>query len=408
MQPDTELTIAIGQQTVPREAAVHIVETLPTPDYKHNYQPHYPQEDGLIEAVHEMQETEGVTSPRQIDAIQNELTALANDEIDRPIIIVDSCAEDIDVSVPIEALVRNAVSSQQLVLRGLPKAIVVLRNRGQIVKPRSAETETTPDGGEVVSYMGDGINGKGIDQRTPDPSRLVAGAVQSRDLEAGLTAALGEHVPAAHEALSLPYERSFMREDPETGKLYLVSTDVPWVGKRTNRVPAADETPNAHLEMLSEVENPIGVKLGSDTTPDQIAGLQAKLNPNNIPGKLIFMLRMGLHETEQLIATAAAIKEHSPKALIMYDVHGVTKTAKTGEKIRYTRDIIANIRQTADACRSVGLKLHGLHLETVADDTRLECVDEPDQLPTHPGNVDPRLNPRQLAYVLEETKDSLL
>jgi 3-deoxy-7-phosphoheptulonate synthase len=409
---DTELT-HITHTHVPHQNAEDIVAGLPPADYTRNYQPSYPDRAELVEAVHELQETEAVTTPRQIDALRQELTALATGEIDRPIIITGRCAEEIDVTVPIESLVAGAVDSLRLVARAMMREmtrapIVIQRNRGQFIKPRSAATEAGPDGQEVVSYMGDGINGKDITDRTPDPSRLVAGAVQSRDLEAGLTAEAGVHVPAAHEALSLPYEQSFVREDPETGKMYLISTDLPWIGKRTNEVPAEGEAPNAHLELLSKVENPVGVKIGPDSTPEHIAQLQAKLNPSGLPGKLVFMLRMGLHQTEQLATVAAAISRHAPDAIIMYDIHGVTRTAPTGQKIRYTGDIVANIRQTAAACNKAGLKLHGLHLETTPDDSRLECVDAPDQLPTHPGGVDPQLNPRQLAYVLDETKDCLL
>jgi 3-deoxy-7-phosphoheptulonate synthase len=392
-----------------RMAATQVVGALPpAADYTKHYQPDYPEADELLDAVHELHETEAVTTPRQIDELQGELTRLARGEIVRPIIITGRCAEEIDVEVPIETLVRQAVDMRTIVLRGLTNAIAIQRNRGQYYKPRSAATEPRGDGTEVVSYMGDGINGKDLDDRTPDPTRLVAGAVQARDLEAGLTEAVGEHVPAAHEALSLPYEQSFVRIDPKTGKKYLVSTDLPWIGKRTNALIDADGGPNPHLELLAEVENPIGVKLGADSTPEHIAGLQAKLNPNNIPGKLIFMLRMGLHQTAHLNTIAAAIKQHAPNALVMYDIHGVTRTAQTGEKIRYTGDIIANIKQTAKACRDAGLKLHGLHLEATPDDTRLECIDEENQLPRDPGGVDPQLNPRQLAYVLEQTKDDLL
>lgn len=385
-------------------AAERVLDVLPPPgDYTANYQPHYPDNGALLDAVEELHGTEAVTTPRQVDALQTELTKLAAGESDRPIIITGRCAEEVNLGTPIETLVSMAVLEYQLVLSALPNAIVIQRNRGQNFKPRSAATEVIA-GQAVASYMGDGINSSDAAHRTPDPSRLVSAAVQARDLEAGMTAMTGEHIPAAHEALSLAYEHSFVRLDAQTGNKYLASADLPWIGKRTNAIDGE------HVNLLAEVANPIGIKIGPDSTPEQIAALQAKLNPSQIPGKLVFMLRMGPKNETVIVMQdiVGAIRDHAPHSVVMYDIHGVTRTAPTGQKIRYTGDIIDDIRMTATTLREHGLKLHGLHLETTPDDTRLECVDEPNQLPTHPGGVDPQLNPRQLAYVLEQTREYLL
>lgn len=390
--------------TTPRLAAEGVLEELPPHgSYDSNYQPHYPDTDALLDAVEELHVTEGVTTPRAVDMLQAELAALAQGETDRPIIITGRCAEEVSLTTPVETLVEYAVNERALVLRALQNVTVVQRNRGQAVKPRSAATEILSDGREVASYMGDAINSAHPDDRTPDPTRLVSMAVQSRDLEAGLSDAVGgHHVYAAHEALSLPYEGSFVRIDEKTGRKYLASTDLPWIGKRTNAIDGP------HVKMLAEVANPIGIKIGPDSTPEHIAALHATLNPANVPGRMVLMLRMGPKHVGTLERVAGAIKEHAPGSVVMYDIHGVTRTAPTGEKIRHIGDVIEDIATTATTLRAAGLKLHGLHLETTPDDSRLECVDEPDQLPTHPGGVDPQLNPRQLAYVLEQTKGYLL
>lgn len=381
-----------------------VMGVLPPANYARNYQPNYPDADAMLDAMCELHKTQAVTTPRQVDALQASLTRLARDEIATPLIITGRCAEPVDITTPIETLVAQSLARREIVIAafGLGRVINIERGRGQNTKPRTKPTELLADNQLVPAYMGDAVNSIHQDRRTPDPTRMVAAALQARDIEEQLIERTGQHIPAAHEALLLPYEHSFVRIDPETNKKYLLSTDLPWIGKRTN------DTDGEHVRLLSEVANPIGVKIGPDSTPEHIAALRAKLNPDGIPGKLILMLRVGPQYAEALGNVVGAIKKHAPESLIMYDIHGVTRTAPTGEKIRYTGDIIEDIKITSEACQKAGLKLHGLHLETTADNTRLECVDEPNQLPTHPGGVDPQLNPRQTVHVLEQTKQYLL
>lgn len=382
-----------------------VIDALPPQDYKSNYQPDYSgNTDALLDAINELHATKAVTTPRQVDELQQALTQLARGEIDNPIIITGRCAEPVALATPIETLAAESITVSDVVIAalGTGRVINIRRERGQNTKPRSNHVEELPDGRIVPPYMGDAVNTHDTEHRTPDPSRMVAAAVQARDLEAKLTEVTGRHIPAAHEALLLPYEHSFIRIDPETGRKYLLSADVPWIGKRTND-PAGE-----HVTLLAEVTNPIGIKVGAESTPEHIGALRELLNPDGVPGKIIFMLRMGLNNPDKLDAVVSAIKHYAPESLLMYDIHGVTRTAPNGSKIRYTGDIIEDIKLTATACRKAGLKLHGLHLETIADNDRLECVDQPDQLPLHPGGVDPQLNPRQTEHILRETAQYLL
>ena len=55
------------------------------------------------------------------------------------------------------------------------------------------------------------------------------------------------------------------------------------------------------MELLSHVRNPIGVKLGPTTTPDEAVALAAKLNPDNEPGRLTFITRMGAPQVRDLL-----------------------------------------------------------------------------------------------------------
>ena len=60
-----------------------------------------------------------------------------------------------------------------------------------------------------------------------------------------------------------------------------------WIGDRT-RDPGG-----AHVEFFSGVHNPIGVKLGPSATTDDAVRLAERLNPDRIPGRLTFVVRMG-------------------------------------------------------------------------------------------------------------------
>ena len=92
---------------------------------------------------------------------------------------------------------------------------------------------------------------------------------------------------SSHEALILEYEHALTRIDSRTDLPYDVSGHFVWIGERTRQLDGA------HVELLSHIRNPIGVKLGPTTTPDDALALAARLNPDNEPGRLTFITRMG-------------------------------------------------------------------------------------------------------------------
>jgi 3-deoxy-7-phosphoheptulonate synthase len=51
------------------------------------------------------------------------------------------------------------------------------RIAGQYGKPRTAPTETLPDGTVVATYKGDMVNGVAVNDREPNPARLLEGLV---------------------------------------------------------------------------------------------------------------------------------------------------------------------------------------------------------------------------------------
>jgi 3-deoxy-7-phosphoheptulonate synthase len=221
-------------------------------------------------------------------------------------------------------------------------------------------------------------------------------ALQARDVEEMLTKVKGRHIPAAHESLLLPYDKAFMQTTAD-GRRYLLSADLPWVGLRTN------QPDGPQVQLLSGIENPVGAKLGVNTTREHLVGLRDQMNANRVRGKLVLMPRLALGDTGSLQILVDNIADVCPESLIVFDMHGITVSLDDGTKIRCLEDIVEGIEQLSAACSQAGLRIGGVHLEAIGDDSRLECIDTHGELPTHPGNVDPQLNPRQVTEVLDRT-----
>lgn len=383
-----------------RMAAEAVVTNLPGSDYNVNYQPVYHDREALVGAVAEVLSTAGVTTPRQVDDFTAKMAVIGEGSDDGFVVISGSCREEIH---PVSTDIRQiaATTMANLIIAnstGLPNIVSVQRDRGQYVKPRTKGTIILPSGLEVPAYYGDLVNDESEDEesRIPDPGRMVEGAVQARDLEAELTRRLGEHIPAAHEALLLAYEEAFVREDPESGAMYSLSGDMLWGGWRTNHPD------NPIMDFLGRIQNTVGVKIGGNSDERHIAAVARKLNPDGLPGKTMYMLRLEQHEEGQYSRILRAIQASDPTSLVLYDIHGSTLKQPGGDKIRKVRhvgSIMRAIGVMAEACQEAGVRFDGLHIETTPDTSRLECIDRLDQIP-QPGQIDPRLNPQQTRQII--------
>ena len=155
---------------------------------------------------------------------------------------------------------------------------------------------------------------------------------------------------SAHEALLLEYERALTRLDSRTGLPYITSSHFVWIGERTRQVDGA------HVDYLSRIRNPIGVKLGPTTTVDQAMALIDKLDPNREPGRLTFIVRMGAETIrEQLPAIMTGVNKEGAKPLWITDpMHGNTITAANGYKTRRLEDIMNEVRGFFDVAEATG------------------------------------------------------
>lgn len=346
---------------------------------------------------------------------------------------------------------------------GAMPIVKVGRLAGQFAKPRSAPDETV-DGVTLPSYRGDNINGMEFTAaaRIPDPQRMVQAYNQSAatlnllrafaqggyaDLHkvhqwtlgamadtpaaekyrrfadriqetlefmeaCGLT---GETVPqiretefyTSHEALLLPYEEALTRVDSTTGQWYGCSAHLLWLGERTRQID------HAHVEYLRGIQNPLGVKIGPTTTPDQLLALCDALNPQNEPGRLMLISRMGAERViEHLPALIRAVGKEGRKVVWVCDpMHANTVKSTTGYKTRIFDRILAEVKAFFAVHRAEGTHPGGVHFELTGKDVT-ECVGGTaavtdatlgDRYHTH---CDPRLNASQsleLAFLIAES-----
>ena len=211
---------------------------------------------------------------------------------------------------------------------------------------------------------------------------------------------------ASHEALILPYEEALTRVDSRTGQPYDCSAHFLWIGERTRDVDGA------HVELLSRVRNPIGVKLGPSARPADVLALVDRLNPEGTPGRLTLIARMGASTVqERLPALVEAVRDDGrPVTWVTDPMHGNTISASNGMKTRRLADILAEIRGFFSVHESLGTKPGGIHVELTGDDVTEvlggseEIVE--DTLPArYETLVDPRLNHQQsleMAFLVSE------
>jgi 3-deoxy-7-phosphoheptulonate synthase len=337
--------------------------------------------------------------------------------------------------------------------------IKVGRMAGQFAKPRSNDNETR-DGVTLPAYRGDAVNDLEFNEksRTPDPKRLVrvyntssatlnlvraftqggfADLRQVHTWNRGFAAdarfsaryeemanEIGRAIKfmesagvdpesfksvdfySSHEALILEYEKALTRIDSRTDNPYDVSAHFVWIGERTRQLDGA------HMDFAEKIHNPIGVKLGPKTTPDEALAIIKRLNPKNEPGRLTFITRMGASLIrEKLPAIVDAVTKSGAVVLWVCDpMHGNTYEAPSGYKTRKFDDVMDEVRGFFEVHKKLGTHPGGIHIELTGDDVT-ECVGGGEQIShedlasRYETACDPRLNHTQsleLAFLVAE------
>ena len=340
------------------------------------------------------------------------------------------------------------------------------RIAGQYAKPRSrgVETVSTPTGpAEIPSYRGDAVNdlARSVEARTPDPERMLrayhAAALTmnlvrsfatggfadlrqvhswnadfvgrspagqryeslAADIDRALAfmAACGvdlDRVDAAHtvelyashEALLLEYESALTRVDEDSGLAYDLSGHMVWIGERTRQLDGA------HVEFARGIANPVGVKLGPTTSPDDAVALADRLDPERAAGRLTFIARMGARVVrDALPAVVEKVQASGHEVVWVSDpMHGNTMESSTGYKTRHFDDVVEEVMGFFDVHRELGTVPGGIHVELTGDDVT-ECLGGADRIADadlvgrYETACDPRLNVGQsleLAFLVAE------
>jgi 3-deoxy-7-phosphoheptulonate synthase len=215
------------------------------------------------------------------------------------------------------------------------------------------------------------------------------------DLEA--TGTLHEvDVYTSHEALLLGYEAALTRQDSLTNDWYDCSAHMLWIGERTR------DLDGAHIEFLRGVQNPVGCKIGPETSSEYVLALCDALNPARVAGRLTLITRMGPAKIESCLRTIlAAVRDAGHPVVWACDpMHANTFTAPNGRKTRDFEHICQEFAGFVAAHRAEGTWPGGIHVELTGENVT-ECLGGAEEIldtqldDRYETMCDPRLNARQ-------------
>ncbi len=349
-----------------------------------------------------------------------------------------------------------------LTYSGSLPVVKVGRMAGQYAKPRSEDMETKGDV-TLPSYRGDNINAFDFtpEAREPDPQRMVKGYNQAaatlnllrafasggyadlnkvhqwnlgfvensplgeryQDLADRIDDALrfmaacgitADNVPSiretsfytSHEALLLPYEEAMTRVDSLTGDWYDTSAHFVWIGARTH------QEDHAQIEFVRGIKNPIGLKCSPALNPDELIRLIDVLNPDNTPGRLSLIARMGYRQVEDKLAPLVRKVKQEGRAVVWScdPMHGNTIKSNSGYKTRPFDHILAEVRGFFAVHRAEGTHPGGIHIEMTGQNVTecvggAEAIGDEDLSNRYHTHCDPRLNANQaleLAFLISD------
>jgi 3-deoxy-7-phosphoheptulonate synthase len=414
-------------------------------------QPVYPDPEALQRALAHLARLPPLVTSWEIENLKQQLAEATQGK--RFLLQGGDCSESFDdcESAAIASKLKILLQMSLVLVQGGKKRVIRIgRFAGQYAKPRSTDNETH-NGATLPSYRGDMINRSGftLEDRTPNPELLLRAYERSgltinfiRSLIEGgfadlhhpeywglgfvansphgaeytrMVETIGESLRfmetltgsvladinrvdffTSHEGLHLYYEQAQTRQVPRRTGWYNLSTHFPWIGERTRALDGA------HVEYFRGITNPIGVKIGPSVTPEEVLALAEVLNPDDEPGRLTFIHRLGADRVEQCLPPLVkAIRGRGKQVLWCCDpMHANTEMTRLGIKTRRFDKILGELELSYRVLKDCGAHLGGVHFELTGDNVT-ECiggasgVTEADLSRDYRSTLDPRLNYEQ-------------
>jgi 3-deoxy-7-phosphoheptulonate synthase len=414
-------------------------------------QPVYRDRAALEDALRQLSRLPPLVTSWEIEALKSSLAEAAQGR--QFLLQGGDCAESFDdcESAAIASKLKILLQMSLVLVHGMRKRVIrVGRFAGQYAKPRSDDRESR-DGVSLPSYRGDLVNRRAFtaEDREPDPQLLLRGYERAaltvnfvRSLVAGGFADLHhpeywdldwvQHSPLAadyqrivesigeglrfmetlagrqvqemnrvdfytsHEGLHLHYEEAQTRQVPHRPGFYNLSTHLPWIGVRTAQADGA------HVEYFRGIANPIGVKVGPSSSPEDLIDLLEILDPHQEPGRITLICRFGVGQVEAKLprVVEAVRRAGRPVVWVCDPMHGNTESTPEGFKTRSFENILHELELSIDIHQALGGHLGGVHFELTGENVT-ECVGGARGLTSaglaraYRTQVDPRLNYEQ-------------
>lgn len=418
-------------------------------------QPPWPDPDYVTRVRALLEAVPPITVPTEVDRLQQRLGAVARGEAF--LLQGGDCAETFtdNTEEHLRGTIRTLLQMAVVLTYGTSMPVVKLgRIAGQYAKPRSKDF----DAQGLPSYRGDMVNAlePTEDGRRPDPGRLVrayANAAAAMNLTRAITGAgladlhrlhewnmdfvrqsnAGERYErvageidrslrfmsacgvddsslrtvelyASHEMLVLDYERALLRLEDE--RLYLLSAHQLWIGDRTRQIDGA------HVALGALLANPVGVKIGPSTSPEDAVALVERLDPSRIDGRVTLVSRMGNEKVrDALPPIVEAVTRTGHKVVWQCDpMHGNTEESESGYKTRKFERVMDEVEGFFEVHQRLGTHPGGIHIEHTGEDVT-ECMGGAQRISSdelgsrYDTACDPRLNTQQsleLAFLVVE------
>jgi 3-deoxy-7-phosphoheptulonate synthase len=414
-------------------------------------QPSYTDAGQLQAVLKQLGRLPPLVSSWEVESLKQQLAGAVRGE--RFLLQGGDCSETFEdcESGQIASKLKILLQMSLVLVQGCRKPLIrVGRFAGQYAKPRSSEMETRK-GVSLPVFRGDLVNRPGFTpaERIADPTRLLRGyersaltinfiralidggfadlhhpeywnvqfvrnsplageytrmvdsileSLQFMETVTGASLAEMNRVDffTSHEGLILHYEQAQTRQVPRRAGWYNLCTHFPWIGNRTRALDGA------HVEFFRGLQNPVAVKIGDPTTPDEVLALCDVLNPKNEPGKLTLIHRFGAAEIEKAFPPIIQAVQRAGKFVLWCcdPMHKNTETTRAGIKTRRFEKILSELEKAFLILQDHGAHLGGVHFELTGDDVT-ECIGgasgitEADLGKAYRTPVDPRLNGEQ-------------